>query len=146
MKNGTGRLLWSAGLLVLVVALSTRVASSRGDRSQLFTFDHENVLGTSLEMKLHSHDETQADRAQAAGSGRDRSAGKDTQRLGSVQRVQPVDAHSESGCADFTGADGSSPIVRPMADLDWRRPERISRDGRRNVARRRKSVPSARPS
>ena len=67
MKTGSGRLLWSAGLLVLVVALSTRVASSRGDRNQLFTFDHENVLGTSLELKVHSHDETQADRAQAAG-------------------------------------------------------------------------------
>ena len=52
---------------MVVVALSTRVASSRGDRNQLFTFDHENVLGTYLEMKLHSHDETQADRAQAAG-------------------------------------------------------------------------------
>ena len=69
MKTGSGRLLWSAGLLVLVVALSTRIASSRGDRNRLFTFHHENVLGTSLEMKLHSQDESQADRAQAAGLG-----------------------------------------------------------------------------
>ncbi len=66
MSMNTRKISAALGLFVALGSASAQPASSAQPNSSVHVFRHENVLGTSLELKLRTASDAQAQRAEAA--------------------------------------------------------------------------------
>ena len=103
------------------LALCPPPASGRGRPAEEFTFHHENVMGTSLELRVRADSAAGRRAAEARVLARDRPPLGDLQRLRPGQRVPPL-AGGTAGApvAGLARAVRGAPGVRPLAGADRR--------------------------